>query len=221
MAAVFPVEREEQAKRRTLLLCQEHLRKVVAVARKMAQMVDNFIAENYQEAQQAFLEIRRLEEETDEVKRNIMRELTEIGAILSSREDFMRFTSQVNEIVDLCEGAAFRLTEIMERKWKIPKDVKEALGKLSDALLETIMRLREAAAALGFSSASVTEKLRDVEVAERLVDDAYRQAEIKIISSNMEFPALLLLRDVAQLMEDAADKAEDAADSARILILSL
>jgi flagellar biosynthesis regulator FlbT len=33
----------------------------------------------------------------------------------------------------------------------------------------------------------------------------------------MDFPAMVLLRDVTKLLEDSADKAEDATDAARIL----
>jgi uncharacterized protein Yka (UPF0111/DUF47 family) len=61
------------------------------------------------------------------------------------------------------------------------------------------------------------EKAKDVEVAERIVDELYRELEIKLLSGKLEFPALILLRDILQLLEDSADKAEDAADAARIL----
>ena len=70
---------------------------------------------------------------------------------------------------------------------------------------------------LTYGSVKAMEKAKDVEVAERVVDELYRGLEIKLLSSNLEFPALILLRDVLQLLEDSADKAEDAADAARIL----
>ncbi|NIP67023.1 hypothetical protein GWN63_03055, partial [Candidatus Bathyarchaeota archaeon] len=41
--------------------------------------------------------------------------------------------------------------------------------------------------------------------------------ELRILNGELEFPVLLLLRDVTQLLEDAADKAEDASDAARVL----
>jgi uncharacterized protein Yka (UPF0111/DUF47 family) len=49
------------------------------------------------------------------------------------------------------------------------------------------------------------------------VDELYREVEIKLISSKLDIPALILLRDVLQLLEDSADKAEDAADTAQVL----
>jgi uncharacterized protein Yka (UPF0111/DUF47 family) len=61
------------------------------------------------------------------------------------------------------------------------------------------------------------EKAKDVEIAERNVDAIYRDLEIKLLTSKMDFPALVLLRDIARLLEDSADKAEDAADAVRIL----
>jgi len=82
-----------------------------------------------------------------------------------------------------------------------------------------VVKLREAMMMLNYGSANVMEKAKDVEVAERTVDEFYREVEIKLISTKLEFPALILLRDIIQLLEDSADKAEDAADAARILSL--
>jgi aldehyde:ferredoxin oxidoreductase len=39
---VFPVETEERVKRRALTLCQDHLRKVVEITRKVPQLCDDF-----------------------------------------------------------------------------------------------------------------------------------------------------------------------------------
>ena len=64
-------------------------------------------------------------------------------------------------------------------------------------------------------------KAREVEAAERIVDDLYRGLELKILNSKLEFPVMLLLRDVIQLLEDTADKAEDASDAARVLAFTM
>lgn len=218
---VFPAETEERVKQRALNVCQEHLRKVIEVARKVPQIIDCFLNDDKEGGQQLFNEIRKVEDEVDTARRIVSRELAEIGAILISREDFLRFTNLTSEIADFCEGVAFRLLQIMERKWKVPLDIKKDLVKLSDAVLETVMKLRETALTLNYGSTKTLAKARDVEVAERAVDDLYRELEIKIIQSQLEIPVLILLRDVIQLLEDAADKAEDASDAARILSLAM
>jgi uncharacterized protein Yka (UPF0111/DUF47 family) len=70
---------------------------------------------------------------------------------------------------------------------------------------------------LNYGPAKTLEKAKDVEIAERAVDDLYRGLEIKILSSKLDLPVLFLLRDILQLLEDSADKAEDAADVTRVL----
>jgi len=208
-------------KRRALSICQEHLRTVVEITRKVPQLVDNFVKGNKASVKQLHVEIRKAEEEVDIARRGVAQELAEIGAILISREDFLRFTNLVSEIADFCEGIAFRLSEIIERGWKVPADVKKGLAKLADAMFETVSRLRETAMTLNYGAAKASEKAREVEVAERAVDDLYRELEVKILSSQIEIPALLLLRDALKLMEDIADKAEDSADAARILAFAM
>jgi len=216
---VLPAETEERVKRRALNACQEHLRRVLDVTRKVPQMIDCFNKNDDNKVRQFSNEIRSGEEEVDKARRLVSQELAEIGAILFSREDFLRFTNLTSEIADFSEGIAFRLVEIMEHDWNVPNDIKKDLLKLSEAVLETVQKLRETMMVLNYGPAKAMEKAKDVEVAERTVDELYRELEIKLLSSKLEFPALILVRDVLQLLEDSADKAEDAADAARILSL--
>jgi predicted phosphate transport protein (TIGR00153 family) len=216
---VLPAETEERVKRRALNVCQEHLRKVLDVTRKVPQIIDCFNRNDKEKARQLFNEIKAGEDEVDKARRLVSQELAEIGAILISREDFLRFTNLTSEIADFSEGIAFRLVETLEHNWNVPGDIKKDLLKLSESVLETVLRLRETMMVLSYGSGKAMEKAKDVEIAERAVDEIYRELEIKLLSSKLEFPALILLRDVLQLLEDSADKAEDAADAARILSL--
>ena len=214
---VLPAETEERVKRRALNVCQDHLRKVLDLTRKIPQIVDCFGKNDKGRARQLFNEVRGGEDEVDIARRLVSVELAEIGAILLSREDFLRFTNLTSEIADFSEGIAFRLVEILEHSWNVPNDIKKDLLKLSEAVFETVLKLREAVMVLNYGSAKTMEKAKDVELAERNVDAIYRQLEIKLLSCKIDFPALILLRDVLQLLEDSADKAEDAADAVRIL----
>lgn len=216
---VLPAETEQRVKRRALTVCQDHLRKVLDVTRKVPQMIDCFVRNDKEKAKQLFTEIRSGEEEVDKARRMVSQELAEIGAILLSREDFLRFTNLTSEIADFSEGIAFRLVEIMEHNWNVSGDIKKDLLKLSEAVFDAVLRLRETMMVLSYGPAKTMEKAKDVEVAERAVDELYREFEIRLLSSKLEFPVLILFRDVLQLLEDSADKAEDAADAARILSL--
>jgi predicted phosphate transport protein (TIGR00153 family) len=218
---VFPVETEERVKRKALDISSDHLREVVDISRKISQLVSVFVEGDKKQAEELFADIKKAQNGMDSTRRIISRELAEIGAILMSREDFLRFTNLTSEIADYCEGIAFRLIQIMERGWKVPKEIKEDLIELSDAVFDTISKLRETVMTLNYGASKALEKTREVEAAERVVDGLYRQLEVDIIDSKMDLPPMFLLWTVVQHLEDAADKAKDASDAARILALTI
>jgi uncharacterized protein Yka (UPF0111/DUF47 family) len=214
---VLPSETEERVKRRALNACQDNLRKVVDVSRKIPQLVEYFASGDRENARKLFSEIRTGEEEVIKARRMVSQELAEIGAILIAREDFLRFTNLSSEIADFSEGIAYYLVEIMEHNWSISPEVKKDLLKLSLAVLDSVLKLRETMMVLNYGSQKTLERAKDVEIAERIVDDQYHALTIKVLSGKLDVPVLLLLRDVLQLLENSADKAEDAADAARML----
>ncbi len=214
---VLPAETEQRVKRRALTACQDNLRKVVDVTRKIPQLVEQFSTGDKEQARKLFIEIRQGEEEVLKARRMVSQELAEIGAILISREDFLRFTNLSSEIADFSEGIAYYLIEIIEHNWKVPDDIRKDLLKLSEAVFEAVLKLRETMMVLSYGSAKTLEKAKDVEIAERTVDDLYRELSIKVLSSKIDIPVLMLLRDILQLLENSADKAEDAADTVRVL----
>ena len=214
---VLPAETEERVKRRALNACQDNLRKVLDVSRKIPQLVEFFASGDKENARKLFSDIRAGEEEVVKARRMVSQELAEIGAILIAREDFLRFTNLSSEIADFSEGIAYYLVEIMEHNWVISPDIKKDLLKLSLAVLDSVLKLRETMMVLNYGSQKTLERAKDVEIAERIVDEQYRALTIKVLSSKLEVPVLMLLRDVLQLLENSADKAEDAADAARML----
>ena len=218
---VLPAETEERVKRRALNACQDNLRKVVDLTRKIPQMVEVFSKGDRDAARQLFAEIRKGEEEVVKSRRMVSQELAEIGAILISREDFLRFTNQSSEIADFSEGTAHYILEIMEHNWNVSSDIKKDLLKLSEAVFDSVLKLRETMMVLSYGPAKTLDKAKDVEIAERVVDDIYRALAIRVLTSKLDIPVLFLLRDVLQLLENSADKADDAADTARMLSLVL
>jgi len=214
---VLPAETEERVKRRALSACQDNLRKVVDVSRKIPQIVDHFASGDKENARKLFSEIKAGQEEVIKARRMVSQELAEIGAILIAREDFLRFTNLSSEIADFSEGIAYYLIEIMEHNWVISSDIKKDLLKLSLAVLDSVLKLRETMLVLTYGSQKTLERAKDVEIAERIVDELYRTLTIKVLSSKLDVPVTLLLRDVLQLLENSADKAEDAADAVRVI----
>ncbi len=221
MLLVFPVEAEPRAKRRALNLCQDHLRRVMEIARKTTQIIDAFVTGNTDPVMELYEDVQKISDEVADSKRMVAQELIEIGAILLNREDFLRFTYLTSEIAELYKGVSFRILAMIERKWDIPTDIKRGIAELSEAVFNAMIKLREVVMALNYGSPQISERAKNVEVAERAVDNLYRKLEILILDRNMDVSRTLLSRDVIQLLEDTADKIEDASDAARILALAL
>jgi len=218
---VFPIEAEHRAKRRALRLCQDHLREVMNTYRKTTQLMDAFVNDDKESLKKLHGEVQELGDGVDDSKRAVAQELVEIGAILLNREDFLRFTDVTSEIADFCKGIAFRISEMMERKWDVPSDLKKGMVELASAVFEAASRLRDTFLMLNYGSPKVLEKAKDVEVAERYVDNLYRQLGISILNSDLNVPTLFLMRDIIQFLEDTADKIEDASDAVRILAFAI
>ena len=204
-------------KRRALNACQDNLRKVVDVSRKIPQLVECFASGDKENVRKLFSDIKTGEEEVVKARRMVSQELSEIGAILIAREDFLRFTNLSSEIADFSEGIAYYLVEIIDHNWNISSDIKKDLLKLSLAVLDSVLKLRETMMVLNYGSQKTLERAKDVEIAERIVDEQYRALTIKVLNGKLDVPVLLLLRDILQLLENSADKAEDAADAARMI----
>jgi len=183
--------------------------------------MDAFMRNDSLSLKQLHGEVQELGDGVDDSKRAVAQELVEIGAILMNREDFLRFTDVTSEIADFCKGIAFRISEMMEREWDVPAHLKKGMVDLASAVFEAVSRLRDTFLMLNYGSPKVLEKARDVEVAERNVDNLYRELEVTVLNSNLDVPTLFLMRDVIQFLEDTADKIEDASDAARILAFAI
>ena len=218
----FPSETEEQIRRVVLDICQDHIRKILESVREFTLMIDNFANKtDLGNLEQKFLRIRQLKEEASELKRTLLTELTETGMLLMSREDLMRLVNQVNDIADLSEEGAFRLNEINSRKIKIDDDIKNDLLSMAKNALKAVNVLRNTILSLKFSRSRTIELAKNVEAAEYVMNEMYRNVDTRIIDTKMDISYKLFLREVSLVLENIADKAEDAIDSARILALSI
>jgi len=159
-------------------------------------------------------------EEATEMKRTIMKEVAEVGAVLLSRDDFIRLSAEINTIADYCGGASYRLSELAKRKWEADKKILKDMESLGEASLDCVLRLKGTILSLKYGGAKVLEAAKKVESAERVSDAIYRKVDLRIISAKMKLPVMFLLREVSQFLEDIADISEDAADTAKILAIT-
>ena len=218
---MLPSEASARLRRESLNLCQELTRVTLDCIRTLHNMITALSEGNASEAVSLFPRVSSLKDEATNLKRSLAEALISAGAILFSREDFLRLAVPLTEMCDGAEGVAFRLKEASSRKEFPEKQVLEAVRALSEGVLDCALKLRDVTYSLNFDISKVESLVTSVETSERQVDDLYRRAVIKLVYSKMEVPNLLLMRDVLEMLEEVADKAEDAADASRMLALSV
>ncbi|MEM2088019.1 MAG: DUF47 family protein [Thermoproteota archaeon] len=218
---MYPTETTLRLKRQLLQTCQELARYAVDSVREVHNLVIACFDDNTSKLDEALANITSLKNKSIETKRNLSNELVEAGAVMASREDFLRLASPLTGIPDLCEGIVYRLREFFLRKKPIDKGLKEHFKELVVKALDTVVRMREAIFTLGFETSKIQEYVRNVETCEKDVDSLFRALEIKIIFSKTDISTILLLKDVANLIEQVVDEAAEAADAARVLSLSV
>jgi len=215
----FPRETEWHIRRTILDICQDHIRKVLDAVRELTNMVFAFSKRDFKNLDDHFSQIKRLKAEAAEQRQTLLGELANVGMLLLNREDFLRLAVQIGEIVDYCEGAAYRIIYMVSKKPTISDEIRGSLFNLSKNVLKTVTNLRETIFALNYGSSRTISMAKNVEIAEYVVDEIFRDIEVKIIDAKMDLGTTLILRDLVNFLEDIADKAEDASDSTRILAL--
>ena len=203
-----------------LRACQGYVKRVLDMARLTLDIADCFKKWDKDGAEQLFTHMRELEDALHEDRGRIIESLAQATGMFSSREDVMRFLYQVSEVADFYEGAVFRMIQLMKSQ-KLPKELREAIAQLADAVGRIVEKLYEVAMALTMNPAAIKNLIAEVEALEREIDMLYREIEMAILDRNLKLKALFLTWDVARFLEDAADKVLDAADTARILAMGL
>jgi len=217
---VLPADVALRGRVAVLRACQEYVKRVVDMARVMLEIIDCFKRWDKDGAEQLFTRMRELEDALHEDRGRIIESLARASTMIPCREDVMRFLYQVGEIADFFEGAVFRRVQLMKSQ-RVPKALREEVGKLADAVGRIVEKLYEVAVALTLNPAAVRNLIAEVEALEREIDMLYREIEMSILDKNLKLKVLFLTWDVAKFLEDAADKTLDAADTARILAMAL
>jgi predicted phosphate transport protein (TIGR00153 family) len=217
---MYSGELEVQAKRKALAVLQDEFNRILNSARELSALTISLVRGNVKDIQASLERMRTAEEEVENLRRKITREVAEIGSLMVYREDVLRAAYLMDDIAGYISGVAFRLANMKItslRKGKFDEDLEQLIGMVVDA----IFKLNEMARALSINPGSTIELAQDVEKLERKVDARYRAVIIKALSEISVTKDLLLLKDAIEGIEGMADKCQETSDSLTILALSM
>jgi predicted phosphate transport protein (TIGR00153 family) len=211
-------ERVEDYRSRLLSLVQDQIRHVLDLLRKTLLMLEAANREeDLKKLEEIYSQVLKTDEAGKEARRLVEKEVSEIGAILTNREDFIRLVNSIDKIADTAEGVAFRILGLAKARMKINKDILNSMLKLGEVVLQTVTKLRESLLAVTLNSDTFMQKTKETEDSERQVDELYRNLDLVILQSDMKVGQLLLVREIVSMLEDIADRAEESAETLRVL----
>ena len=216
---VFPIESEDRTLRNLLMLCQDNARLVVEAYRKSLIIFDHLTKGKPIGSGDPLVDIHKVIDDSSRIKTSTIKELSEIGGILVSRDDFLRLSSSFSGMMDSIEVITMRLVEIKARDWKLSKSQAEGIGNMSDLGFDALVKLRDSIMSLGFNSEKATSYARDIDEIEKKLDQLNIEVDLDIVTSKRDIAYILILRDVARELERLGDKIHEASDLVRILAL--
>jgi predicted phosphate transport protein (TIGR00153 family) len=217
---MYSGELEVQAKRKALAILQDEITRILNSARDLSTLTTSLIKGDDKDIQQCLERMRNTEEEVENLRRKITREVAEIGSLMANREDILRTAYIIDDIAGYISGVAFRLANMKAstlKKASFDDDMKQ----LVEMVVDTIFKLNEMGRALSINPANAIDIAQEVQKMERQVDAKYRAVIVKALNEFSATKDLLLLKDAVEGIEGMVDKCQEASESFTILALSM
>ncbi|MEM0096959.1 MAG: DUF47 family protein [Conexivisphaerales archaeon] len=193
----------------------EESRKSVDAVRQLSQMMFD---EASRDESHAKIEQMRLDIKGS--RRALTRGLAEMGSMIMNKEDIMRAAYEIEELVDLIDGTAFRVKQVSSkviRKAGIESDITQLLDKL----VEIVIKMNEMVRVLQMNSEKASELLPAVETSENEIDQIYRQILLNVFEGVSDIKFLILIKDILERLDRIADLSLSIADNIVIVSIGL
>jgi predicted phosphate transport protein (TIGR00153 family) len=212
-------EIENGVYRKSIDLLTDHARKVQDSVRMLVSAFDNFLSLKIADLKSDYQKISVLEEEADDIKRELIEQLTKSAPTFLYREDFLRLVAKVDEVAELAQSISRQVVRLAENKWVLQPSIGDGLKSMSAEVLTTYERLRDAIMALSMNPRRAIQQVGKVHEEESKVDNIYHDLDFKALMEVKKIERLLVYRDLLGLLEHMTDIIEDASDDLRVLAL--
>ena len=217
---MYSGELEVQAKRKAIAVLQDEINRILNAARELVTLPELVVKKNKAGIKKVLQQISTIEDEVENLRRKITREVADVGGLIMNRENLLNTAYTMDEIAGYITGIAFKLSNIKSTTLKSSKIDKE-ITKLIELVVDQIYKLNEIIRSLNTNSANAIEIAQETQTIEREIDLRYRQATIVLLSEVTNIKELLLIKDVIEGIEEMADKCQHVSDSFIMLALSL
>jgi predicted phosphate transport protein (TIGR00153 family) len=217
---MYSGELEVQAKRKAIAVLQDEINRILNASRELATLTESLMKKDKKGIKNTLEQISTIEEEVENLRRKITREVADVGGLIMNRENLLNTAYTMDEIAGYITGIAFKLSNVKIttlKSSKLDKDISELISLVVDE----VYKLNEIIRSLNTNTANAIELAQETQTIEREIDIKYRDATIKLLNEVKDPKELLLIKDVIEGIEEMSDKCQRVSDSFILLALSL
>ena len=217
---MYSGELEVQAKRKAIAVLQDEINRILNAGRVLSTIPQLLVKKDTTGIKDALEQISAIEEEVENLRRKITRDVSDVGGLIMNRENLLNTSYTMDEIAGYITGIAFKLSNIKTKTLKT-KNLEKELTELIELVVDEIYKLNEIIRSLNADTNKSIELAQETQKIEREIDIKYRKMTIKALDEIANTKELLLLKDVIEGIEEMADKCQEVSDSFILLALSL
>ncbi len=189
---------------------------VVVIVKALEEVVESYVADDYQSMNRKVEEMERLEDEADDRKQEIADRLSVSGAFHIGRGDLARLVTSLDIIANYAVGAADRMAM---RPFTLPEEINDKLLRMAGVCVEAVERLRDAIRALDESFRKAIEVAGEVDAIESKADKLYADIYTFMFEWETDFKTFHQLKSIIDRLESVADRAAENAEIIRHMSL--
>jgi predicted phosphate transport protein (TIGR00153 family) len=217
---MYSGELEVQAKRKAIAVLQDEINRILNAGRVLSSLPRMLVNKDTAGVKDALDQISSIEEEVENLRRKITRDVADVGGLIINRENLLNTSYTMDEIAGYITGISFKLSNLKIKTLKT-KNLEKELTELIELVVDEIYKLNEIIRSLNTDSAKSIELAQETQKIERNIDIKYRKMTIIALNEITTTKELLLIKDVIEGIEEMADKCQEVSDSFILLALSL
>ena len=217
---MYSGELEVQAKRKAIAVLQDEINRILNAARELSSLPELLVKKNKTDVKAKLEQISSLEDEVENLRRKITRDVADVGGLIMNRENILNTAYTMDEIAGYITGIAFKLSNI-KVKTLTTEDFEKELTELIELVVDQVYKLNEIIRSLNTDSTKSVEFAQETQKIEREIDIKYRNMSIKALDTISNTKELLLMKDIIEGIEEMADKCQEVSDLFILLALSI
>ena len=178
---MYSGELEVQAKRKAIAVLQDEINRILNASRELGTLTDSLMKKDKKAIKNTLEQISTIEEEVENLRRKITREVADVGGLIMNRENLLNTAYTMDEIAGYITGIAFKLSNVKITTLKSSKLDKD-IAELISLVVDEVYKLNEIIRSLNTNTANAIELAQETQTIEREIDIKYREATIKLLN---------------------------------------